>query len=69
VLNVPVAEIGLQGARIVALVSQRVAAGVPQHMRVRLENASLASVPTRSTVRAKPAVLKGAPRSEVNTKG
>ena len=36
-LNVPVAEIGLQGARIVALVSQRVAAGVPQHVRVRLE--------------------------------
>jgi hypothetical protein len=30
-----VAEIGLQGARIVPLVGQREAAGVPQHVRVR----------------------------------
>ncbi len=27
----------MQGARVVALVGQRVAAGVPQHVRVRLE--------------------------------
>jgi hypothetical protein len=32
-------------------------------------NASLASIAARSTMRANPAVLKGAPRSEVNTKG
>ena len=30
---------------------------------------SLASAPARSTIRAKPAVLKGAPRSEVKTNG
>src|SRR5450631_4212126 len=32
-------------------------------------NPRLASAPARSTMRAKPAVVKGAPRSEVNTKG
>ena len=37
VLDVAVAEIGLQGARIVSLVRQRVAAGVPEHVRVGLE--------------------------------
>jgi hypothetical protein len=31
--------------------------------------ASLASTPALSTVRANPAVQKGAPRSDVNTKG
>ena len=31
------AEIGLQGARIVPLVGQRVAAGVPEHVGVGLE--------------------------------
>ena len=31
------AEVGLQGARVVPLVGQRVAAGVPEHVRVRLE--------------------------------
>ena len=47
-------EIGLQRARVVPLVGQRIAAGVPQHVRVRLE-AKLASLPARSTMRAKPA--------------
>ena len=37
VLNVLVPEIGLQGARVVPLVRQRVAAGVPEHVRVRLK--------------------------------
>lgn len=37
VLDVAVPEIGLQGARVVPLVGQRVATGVPQHVRVRLE--------------------------------
>jgi len=36
-LNVAVAEVGLQGAGIVALVGQGIAAGVPKHVRVRLE--------------------------------
>ena len=34
----------------------------------RALKACLASLPARSIMRAKPAVLKGAPRSEVNTK-
>jgi hypothetical protein len=37
VLDVAVAEIGLQGARIVSLVGKGEATGVPQHMRVSLE--------------------------------
>jgi hypothetical protein len=37
VLNIPVTEICLQGAGIVAMVGQREAAGVTQHMRVRLK--------------------------------
>jgi hypothetical protein len=36
-LNVAVAEIGLQGASVVALVGQGITASVPKHMRVRLE--------------------------------
>jgi hypothetical protein len=32
-------------------------------------NASLATLPVRSIIRAKPAVVYGAPRSDVNTKG
>ena len=62
------AEIGLKRPRVVALVGQREAAGVPQHVRVRLEAEPGAS-PARSTMRAKPAVVNGAPRSVVNTKG
>src|SRR4030095_6193354 len=37
VLDVPVAKVGLQGARIVSLVGKRKAAGVPQHVGVSLE--------------------------------
>src|SRR5262245_63225012 len=36
-LNVAVAEVSLQRPRVVAFVGQRVAAGMPQHVRVRLE--------------------------------
>ena len=36
-LNVAVAEIGLQRPRVVSLVGERVAASVPEHVRVRLE--------------------------------
>src|SRR4029077_3515247 len=39
-LDVPVAEIGLKRPRIVALVRQGEAAGVAQHMRVRLQLAA-----------------------------
>jgi len=37
VLNVPVTQIRLQSARVVAFIGQREAAGVPQHVRVSLE--------------------------------
>ena len=36
-LNVLVAEVGLQGACVVPLIGQRVSASMTQHMRVRLE--------------------------------
>ena len=62
------AEIGLQGAGVVPLVRQLVAAGMPQHVRMRLE-AELCHVPARSIMRANPAGLNGAPRSDVNTNG
>ena len=59
VLNVAVTQIRLQGTRVVTFIGQREAAGVPQHVR------SSAAAPARSTSRAKPAVVNGAPRSEV----
>jgi hypothetical protein len=37
VLTVPVTQISLQCARVVAFISQREATGVPQHVRVSLE--------------------------------
>jgi hypothetical protein len=39
-LDVAVAEIGLQRPRVVALVGKRVAAGMPEHMRMGLEGES-----------------------------
>ena len=36
-LDVAVAEVSLQGARVVSLVCQRITTGVPKHVRVRLE--------------------------------
>jgi hypothetical protein len=64
VLDVAMPQVSLQGARVVPFVRERIAASVPEHVRVRLK----AELGLRTT-RAKPAVLKGAPRSEVKTKG
>ena len=50
------AEVSLQRPRIVALVGQGDATGVPQHVRVNLDA-------------GKPAVVRGEPRSLVNTNG
>ena len=61
-------EVRLQGPRIVPLVGQREAAGVPEHMGVSRE-AEPAASPARSTSLAKPDVENGEPRSEVNTNG
>src|SRR6516165_300263 len=58
VLNVAVAEVSLQRAGIVALVGERITAGMAQHVR-------LAATPSRSIIRAKPVGPNGAPRSEV----
>ena len=62
------AEIRLQRARVGALVGKLKAAGVTEHVRVRLEP-SLAATPSRATILRHPAVVKGEPRSEVNTNG
>jgi hypothetical protein len=56
------AEIGLQGSGIDALVGQRVAAGMPQHVRMDLSQARASSL-------AKPDGVNGPPRSEAKTKG
>ena len=64
-----VAKIDLQCPRIMALVGEGEAACVPQHVRLCLLKPSLASTPARSTMRAKPAAVKGDPRSDVITKG
>ena len=62
------AEPSLDRPRVVALVGQGVAAGVPQHVGVRLE-LQLAPSAARSIIRAKPAVVNGEPRSLTKTKG
>jgi hypothetical protein len=54
----PMAEPSLDGPVVVALV----AAGVAEHVRMRLEAA-------RSIIRAKPAVVNGVPRSLTKMKG
>jgi hypothetical protein len=61
-------EVRLQGAGIMPLVRQRIAARVPEHVRERLEAEPRLDASTLD-LRATPAVLKGAPRSEVNTNG
>ncbi len=61
-------EIRLKGSCVMTSVGQRVAAGVAEHVRMGL-NASLAALPPRSIIRANPAGVNGAPRSEVNTNG
>ena len=55
------------GARV-PLFGKRLAVGMTQHVRVRLEG-QLGLNPRSLTMRTKPAVLNGAARSEVNTKG
>ena len=61
-------EVALERPRVVPLVGERVAAGMAQHGGWGLK-ANLASNPARSIMRAKPAVVNGAPRSEVKTNG
>jgi hypothetical protein len=41
VLNVAVPKVGLQGASVVSLVRQRVATGMPEHVRMRFETSGL----------------------------
>ena len=67
-LNVLVPEIGLQRARIDAVVRQLVAARMPQHVRVNREVEAGCDAQTRHHL-GKPAVVNGAPRSDVNTNG
>ena len=65
-LDVLVPEVRLKGSCVMPLGGQREPAGVRSMWGCALKP-SLASTPARSTMRANPAVLKGAPRSEVNT--
>jgi hypothetical protein len=68
-LDVLMAQIRLQRSRVWCPL---LASANPQAWRSMCGWAlkpSLASVPARSTIRAKPAVVKGAPRSLVNTIG
>ena len=59
-LDIAMSEVGLQRPRVVPLVCQRVAAGVPEHVRVRLERQL--HLRARALMRANSAVLNGAPR-------
>ena len=69
VLDIPVAEISLQGSGVVPLVGKCVAAGMAEHVRMGLKaQLGLGCQPAGSCGRTH-AVLKGAPRSDVNTKG
>ena len=61
-------EIGLQRPGVVALVGQREATGVPQHVRVNLE-AEPGSLASALQHAGKAAVVNGEPRSDVNTNG
>jgi hypothetical protein len=61
------AEIGLQCAGIDALVGQRIAAGMAQHVREDLE-ADLGLIAGAGQL-ANPDGVNGPPRSEANTKG
>jgi hypothetical protein len=63
-----VAEPVLDRAGVVPFVGEGEAAGVPQHVRVRLE-LQAGKAAARSIIRAKSAVMKGEPRSLTNTKG
>ena len=56
-LDILVPQVSLQGPRIVALVRQRKATGVPEHVRMALE-AELGSFSGALHLRAKPAVVK-----------
>jgi hypothetical protein len=64
----PMAEPALDRPGVVALVGQRVAAGVPQHVGMGLQLQSSPAT-ARSIIRAKPAVVNGDPRSLTKTKG
>jgi hypothetical protein len=66
-LDIAVAEVSLKRPCVVAFIGERVAAGVPEHVRMDLESKPRRRA-RRSTMRASPAVVKGAARSEVNTK-
>ena len=62
VLDVFVAHVGLDGARIPAIVRQLKNGSVAQHGACTLMP-RLASTPARSTMRLKPGAISGAPRA------
>ena len=68
VLDVSMAEIRREGARVGALVGKPNAAGLPEHVRVGLEAKLGRNAQPRHHL-APPRRRKGAPRSDVNTSG
>jgi hypothetical protein len=68
VLNVAMPEIGLDCARVVAIVGELVAAGMAQHVGMRLD-AQIGHGGCPLDHAEKPGADSGAPRSETKTKG
>ena len=68
VLDVAMAKVGLQRARLLAIFGELEATSVAQHVGMHLDLRP-AVTGARSSIRAKPAVENGAPRSETNTNG
>jgi hypothetical protein len=68
VLDILVTEVCLQRPRVVAAIGKGVAAGVTQHMGMRLDRKFGPGGGSIDHL-AKPAVVNGVPRSDVNTKG
>lgn len=63
------AQVGLQCPRIVPLVCEGVATGVPQHVRMRLETKPCRVAGSLYHAGEAPAMVNGAPRSDMKTNG
>ena len=61
-------EIGLDRTRVVTMVGELLAAGMAEHVSVRLD-AQIGRGAARSIMREKPGADSGAPRFETNTNG
>jgi hypothetical protein len=62
------AHVSLDSSRIVAVIGELVAAGMPQHVGVSFDSQA-GFGGARSIIREKPGADNGAPRSDTNTNG